>query len=97
MGRTPEGPWWRTSRKAYYATIQGRQVRLGTTLEDARTRFRELTEGPPEAATVKHLVTAFLTDRKRQVEPGTYRSYAIQLASFTALAGDSPCGDSLKE
>ena len=95
MGRTPEGPWWRAGRKAYYATIQGRQVRLGTTLEEAQARFNELSRGPSQGLTVKQLIEAFLADRKRQVETGTYRSYAIQLASFTALAGDSPCGDSL--
>lgn len=92
MGRKPSGPWYRTSHRAWYAKIGGRQVRLDTDLERARVRFAELT-GPAQAVTVARLVDLYLADCAGRVKPATLELYRRRLGWFADVAGSLPASD----
>ena len=86
MPRKPSGPWYRTSRNAWYATIGGRKVRLDADRDKAVERFRALTE-TPRATTVRGLIDAYLADRGPRVKPLTLDLYRSHALSFAAVAG----------
>ena len=39
-------PWYRKSRKAWFVTLDGKQIRLANTKSEALTRFHELMAKP---------------------------------------------------
>jgi integrase len=87
MGRRSKGPWYRTSHKAWYAKIGGKQVRLDTDPSRAAERFRALT-ATREVRTVADLVAAYLADRGPRVKPLTLELYRSHAESFVRVAGE---------
>jgi len=94
MPRTAKQPWFRTSHRAWYVKIGGRQVRLGTDHEAAMERFRELMAGGGEGpVTVARLAELFLADAGRRLRPNTCQVYRTEVGQFAAAAGGMLAAD----
>jgi integrase len=87
VARKPNGPWYRTSHKAWYAKVRGKQVRLDADHAVAAERFRALT-ATREVRTVADLVAAYLADRGGRVKPLTLELYRSHAESFARVAGE---------
>lgn len=92
MGRKPKGPWYRTSHRAWYAKVGGKQVRLDADPTRAAERFHALT-ATREVRTVAELVAAYLADRGPRVKPLTLELYRSHAESFARVAGEMPASD----
>lgn len=94
MGRTPKGPWYRTSHRAWYATVKGRKVHLGPDEAAAWELFRRLVaERKAIDTTPERLVTAFLAARRPIVKPRTLSGYRAILEPFAGHVGEMPAAD----
>ena len=85
MPRQPK-PWWRKERKAWYARVGGKQVRLAETHKEALAQFRRLMldegKSPPSDLTVAELCDLFQGHAERTLKPTTCAWYALHLQSF---------------
>lgn len=96
----PKKPWYRSSRKAWYVEIDGRQELLirgpknGATKAEAEQRFHTLMAerlvNPPvdgEAPTVASVIEAFLEYTIRRDAPRTYYERMKYLQAFAEACG----------
>jgi integrase len=91
-GRVPS-PWYRKTAKAWYVTLDGRQVRLGKTKREAVAEFARLMaeRGRPlevRDPTVGQLVDLWLADRARAVRHTTMGRYRAIAGDWAAFAGE---------
>jgi integrase len=90
MGR-PGKVWWRASVGAWYATIHGRKVNLGTDHAEATRRFHRLKAAgevaPPGAIAAADLFGRFLDAAKASTAPRTYEYYRDRLKPFGQSLG----------
>jgi integrase/recombinase XerC len=99
VARHVEGPWFRTSKNAWYATINSQMLSLGVRGLEGKEKawkawHRLMADGastqkpdprPAEPSTVAQAVTLFLIDAAARVKPSTLGLYRRHL---TTLAGD---------
>jgi len=102
MARQVHGAWFRASKDAWYATVDGKSVSLGikgkANRRAAQTAWHRLiAEGPkvkpeaiPEALTVQGVVDAFLIDGKARLKPATVRIYGYDLGTLCKVYGTLP-------
>jgi integrase len=98
MARQNAGPWYRTSKGAWFTKFEGKQIALGVkgkaNRKAAWEAWRKLLAGGrkpnPEAEvpTVRELVKAFLADAKGRMTTGCVRNYRIYLEAFTLAKGN---------
>ena len=90
-------PWYRKSRGAWFVTLDGQQVKLGKTEEEALKRYHDLMAKPraPVVATgsVLAVIDAFLDWCSKHRAPDTYEWYRSRLEQFartypTLLVGE---------
>lgn len=89
MGR-PGKIWRRNDRPSWYATINGRQVNLGTDHAEAVREYHRLRAraAPPSGrATTAESVDRYLEHAEPQVEPTTFTLYRYYLQSWCDHAG----------
>lgn len=99
MSRNSQGPWFRTSKNAWYVTHEGRRLSLGVTGKASRKAAlaawqKLLKDGPkgkstPAARpeTVSEAVTGFLTDAEARTKASTHGLYQRHLATLTDSLG----------
>ena len=83
-------PWWRESRKAYYATVNGVCHRLGSNLKDANRVLKNLCAKPREIAasgSVLEITDRFLIFSERKAAR-THEWYKRHLQSFNDAIGN---------
>lgn len=87
-------PWYRESKQAYYVTLNGKQIRLGTDEGEARRQWHALLAGlPTDAAPVSPLLTfadlhaAYLADQQRRVTAATHKEARSYLSPFVKRFG----------
>ncbi len=96
-------PWYRKGSRAWYVTIEGRQVRLGMDEAQAFRRWHELAAGvretkaageappakaPPARQSLGAWAEAFLAQLARRVKrPRTHEWYALFISGFVKHAG----------
>ncbi|HXD85840.1 MAG TPA: site-specific integrase [Urbifossiella sp.] len=99
MRNDSEKPWFRKVKNAWYCWQEGRQVSLGVQGREnekaaLKAFYRKMAEEPkpkavkPQAASVRELCDAFLSDAEGRVKANTYASYGGLLNGFKALYGD---------
>lgn len=90
MGRDPS-IWQRKNRGAWYTTIAGKKIRLGTSKKEAEKAFHRLMLDRGKAdlsrETVTQLCDMYLTDAESRLKPLTFKSYKYYLQSFCDFAG----------
>jgi integrase len=96
------GPWFRTAKSTWYATVEGRKVSLGVAGADNKAEavkawHRLMADGPkpkpqpePKAATVRAVISGFLADAESRACAGTVRNYRVFLLPFAAKHGPRP-------
>ncbi|MDA7980826.1 MAG: tyrosine-type recombinase/integrase [Pirellulales bacterium] len=76
-------PWYRKSRRAWFVTLDGRQILLGSSKPEALTRYQQLMAAPrPQAVPFDSLlaiIDAFLDWVHRNRAPDTYEWYRYRL------------------
>lgn len=91
MPRRPK-PWFRTSRKSWYVTIDGVQHSLGPDKSQAYERFYELMRQPRRRKVASGLLVAiadrFLEWVSQHRSPATFQFYRDRLQPFVALHPD---------
>jgi integrase/recombinase XerC len=97
MARVSEGAWYRSSKDAWYATIDGRSISLGVKGRKNRKAaqeafFKRLGEVPKEeprkdAGTVAELIAAFIADATVRLKPATLSMYRSHLHLFGLSVG----------
>lgn len=96
MGRIAK-PWWREQCNAYYATVNGVQCRLGTSLKEANETLKRLRNAAPEEKLQSDSVSAVLDDflnwTHENRAPKTYTGYLAFCQSFTDHCGDLPVSE----
>jgi hypothetical protein len=55
--------WWRESKQCYYATIDGRQVRLAKTMTQSRTKLQRILRGEHAPTVGAGMTFALLADK----------------------------------
>lgn len=104
MSRNAEGPWFRTSKNAWYVTHEGRKLSLGVTgkgnRKDALAAWKRLlADGPkqkgkpepaPKADTVSDAVAGFLADAAARTKPSTHGLYKRHLDALCDQFGTVP-------
>jgi integrase len=65
-------PWYRASKKRWFATIAGKQVNLGADKQQAFRRFEELLAG--EGITVRDLCSLYMRHCNHSMKPNTVRT-----------------------
>jgi len=105
MARSIEGPWFRASKRTWYATVEGRSVSLkvkgeGKEKEAVKAWHRLLAEEPKakeeakaEKPSVKEVVDAFLADAAGRLKPTTVRIYRYDLSSLCTKHGTLPADE----
>lgn len=93
----PNKPWFRESKGAWYATVEGRQTSLGVKGLDkegeAVKAWHRLMAGVQEKAkpkaepTVAEVVKGFLADAEGRVKPNTLENYRYYLLPFAIRHG----------
>lgn len=94
-------PWFRTSKNAWYITLNGKKVSLGVSGEeneaDAVQAWHRLMangrserEKPTPSATVKAVIDGFLANAEGRVSTKCLRNYRIQLLPFARKHGSRP-------
>lgn len=99
MPRIPR-PWFRTSKNAWYATLNGRKVSLRVFGKEKKADaliawHRLMAEGlkpkaEPKPATVKAIIDGFLADAESRVSPECLRNYRKHLLPFVKKHGSRP-------
>ena len=79
-------PWYRKSRKAWFVTLDGKQIKLAKTKSEALTRFHELM-AKPRTRTVRSdsllgIIDAFLEWVQSNRSAATYEWYRYRLERF---------------
>ncbi len=77
MARPPK-PWYWKTRKGWYAYIGGKKTPLGTTRDEAFTRFHEIMAKP---SAERHPIHRGDDSSGRRIRPGLERSMAYVLAN----------------
>jgi integrase len=93
-------PWFRTSKKAWYATLNGRKVSLRVFGREKKAEaltawHRLMADGPkpkaePKPATVKAVIDGFLVDAEGRVSHHCLRNYRIHLLPSVKKHGSRP-------
>jgi integrase len=106
MSRHVQGPWYRKSKNAWYATHRGKSVSLGVVGKRNRKAAVEawrrlLAEGrqptgqmgpEPDALTVADVVLRFLAHAEAKYKPHTIRTYRRFLDPLSERHGTQPAG-----
>jgi integrase len=96
--------WFRTSKNAWYATVDGRKVALGVKGRENKAEARKawhrlMADGPkpkpqpktePKAATLRAVIDGFLADAEARVSAECLRNYRKHLLPFKAKHGHRP-------
>jgi integrase len=101
MSRSVEGPWFRKSKDAWYATVSGRKVSLGVRGKANRKAAQEawhrlMAGGPPTKAepepaptrTVAEVIDTYLRHQEAKVKAETLRWLKRWLIPFKATHGN---------
>jgi len=96
MGRNPK-PWWWQKRGAYFATVNGKRVKLGTNLKVAGEKLKRLRQEPVPAAAMPTDSVAAILDRflvwvQKNREHDTYVWYHKFIEPFSRYCGDLEVG-----
>lgn len=79
-------PWYRKSRRAWFVTLDGRQIKLGTTKEEALRRYHDLMARPRSrpvpSGSLLALIDTFLEWCHKHRAPDTYEWYRYRLERF---------------
>jgi integrase len=79
-------PWYRKSRRAWFVTLDGRQIKLGTTKGQALGRYQELLAQPKKrvvpSGSLLAIIDAFLDWCQKHRAPATYEWYRSRLELF---------------
>ncbi len=90
-------PWYRKSRRAWFVTLDGRQIKLGKTKEEALARYRQMMAKPlvrPVASdNLLTIIDAFLEWVQRNRSPETYEWYRYRLQRFAARHPERRCNE----
>ena len=96
MGRPPK-PWFRKSRNAWYVTLDGKAVRLGTDKKRAEKEFHRLmlNKGTVDRSkdTIAELCDLFLCDAETRLAKPTFKSYKYYLRDFCNMLGGRIASD----
>jgi integrase len=100
MARLSTGPWFRGSKNAWYAKVDGRQVSLGVAGKGNRKAavesWHRLMADPAghlkgkakaESSTVRELIDAFLTDAATRLRAPTVGMYRVALNGLVGTLG----------
>ena len=84
MGRQNK-PWYRKDRIAWYATINGKMVKLGKDKEEAEQRFHELNAATPVLSeeSLVVIIDELLTWTEKNRREGTFRFYKEHAQQFS--------------
>ena len=76
-------PWYRKSRRAWFVTLDGQQIKLGTTKDAALSRYQDLMAKPPKrvvpSGSLLAIIDAFLDWCQKHRAPDTYEWYRCRL------------------
>jgi len=90
-------PWYRKSRRAWFVTLGGRQIKLGKTKKEALDRYHELMAAPKKqkvpSDSLLALIDAFLDWVQRNRAHETYEWYRYRLQRFAEIHPDLRAGD----
>ena len=79
-------PWYRKSRHAWFVTLDGQQIKLGTSRDEALRRYQDLLTQPAKRAVPSGSLLAvfevFLNWCQKHRAPDTYEWYRCRLAHF---------------
>ena len=79
-------PWYRKSRRAWFVTLDGQQINLGTRKEKALSRYQDLMAKPDKrvvpSGSLLAVFEAFLDWCQKHRAPDTYDWYRFRLESF---------------
>ncbi len=101
----PSKPWFRASKQAWYATVEGRKVSLGVKGRENETEavkaWHRLMAGvtekakpkPKQEPTVAEVVKGFLADVEGRAKPNTNRVYRYFLRPFAKRHGKAKASE----
>lgn len=76
-------PWYRRSRRAWFVTLDGQQIKLGTTKDEALRRYQDLMARPEKrvvpSGSLLAIIDAFLDWCQKHRAPDTYEWYRSRL------------------
>jgi len=79
-------PWYRKSRRAWFVTLDGQQIKLGTTKDEALRRYQDLMAKPEKrvvpSGSLLAIIDAFLDWCQKHRAPDTYEWYRSRLELF---------------
>ncbi|MCH8243367.1 MAG: hypothetical protein IH897_12280, partial [Planctomycetes bacterium] len=84
-------PWYRKSRRAWFVTFNGQQIKLATSKREALERYRKLLAEPPELQQesgdvpqeyVVGLIQRFMRSMRVELAPDTVEWYRFRLQRF---------------
>ncbi len=85
-------PWCRTSRRAWFVTLDGRQLKLGKTKQEALARYHEMMAAPKKRTvnsdSLLGIIDAFLEWVEQNRSPDTYEWYRYRLQRFAVRCPD---------
>ncbi|MEP3480554.1 MAG: tyrosine-type recombinase/integrase [Fuerstiella sp.] len=101
MPRAPK-PFWRTARKAWFCSINGRQIRLGTEREEAFAEFhRQMAaagkqpSGPAQRLTLDDISQLYLDFVENNRSPASYDRCRNYVSRFVLFAGRSKLAENI--
>jgi len=90
-------PWYRKSRRAWFVTLDGQQIKLGTTKDEALRRYQDLMAKPEKrvvaSGSLLAIIDAFLDWCQKHRAPDTYEWYQSRLQLFARRHPDLGTGD----
>ena len=79
-------PWYRKSRRAWFVTLDGQQIKLGTTKDEALSRYQDLLARPEKrvvpSGSLLAIIDVFLDWCQKHRAPDTYEWYRSRLELF---------------
>ncbi len=90
-------PWYRKSRRAWFVTLDGQQIKLGTTKDEALRRYHDLMAQPAKrvvpSGSLLAIIDAFLDWCQKHRAPDTYEWYRSRLELFAQKHPDLRAAD----
>ena len=79
-------PWYRKSRRAWFVTLDGQQINVGASKDEALARYQELLSQPRKrvapTGSLLAIIEAFLDWCEKHRAPDTYQWYRSRLELF---------------
>ncbi|TWT57908.1 site-specific tyrosine recombinase XerC [Thalassoglobus neptunius] len=90
-------PWYRKARKAWFVTLNGKQIRLGESKKEAFAKYRVLLNEPTtrqvQTASLVGIIDAFLEWVQKNRSEATYEWYRYRLQRFAQKYPDLRASD----